>query len=65
MQLKSVTAQQQAANNQLAQRNQALSKQIHSIQSNQTAIESLARQNLGMIKDNETYYQFVHSVTKS
>lgn len=65
MQLKSTVAQQQVANHQLSKTNQGLSKQIHTIQSNQTSVEALARQNLGMIKDNETYYQFIGPASQS
>lgn len=65
MQLKSIVAQQQAANQQLLQSNQHLSSAIQQLQSNQAGVETLARQNLGMIKNDETYYQFVTPAKQS
>lgn len=58
-QLKKQLATQTTENNQLKKRNDDLVQQIQSLQSNQDAIESRARQELGMIKKGETFYQLV------
>lgn len=58
-QLKKQLASQSAENDQLKLRNDNLILQIQSLQSNQDAIESRARQELGMIKKGETFYQLV------
>lgn len=46
-------------NDQLKKRNQELVIQIKQLQKNQDAIESKARQELGMVKKGETFYQVV------
>lgn len=57
--LKKQLALQTAQNNQLKQRNDDLVNQVQHLQTNQDAIESRARQELGMIKKGETFYQLV------
>lgn len=46
-------------NDRLKKRNQDLLKQVEILQKNNTAIESRARGELGMIKKGETFYQVV------
>ncbi len=58
-QLKKQLTLQTTENEQLKQRNDNLVLQIQNLQSNQDAIESRARQELGMIKKGETFYQLV------
>jgi cell division protein FtsB len=58
-QLKKQLASQSTENEQLKQRNDNLVLQVQNLQSNQDAIESRARQELGMIKKGETFYQLV------
>ncbi|MEM9242684.1 MAG: septum formation initiator family protein [Pseudomonadota bacterium] len=59
LQLKHQISRQTQINARLSERNQTLAREIDALKSNKSAMESLARQKLGMIKDNETYYQFV------
>jgi cell division protein FtsB len=49
----------QQDNNKLAARNKALGADIKELKSGDQALEEQARYELGMIKDNEAYYQFV------
>ena len=46
-------------NNKLAARNRALEADIKELKSGDQALEEQARYELGMIKQNEVYYQFV------
>jgi cell division protein FtsB len=46
-------------NNKLAARNKALEADIEELKSGEQALEEQARYELGMIKEDETYYQFV------
>jgi len=46
-------------NDKLKKRNQNLVVQVKQLQNNQSAIEGRARQELGMIKSNETFYQVI------
>lgn len=55
--LKKQYAAQTEINNALKKKNDALLHQVHYLQQNQDAIESRARQELGMIKKDETFYQ--------
>lgn len=41
-------------------RNEDLLNEIHALQTNQDAMESHARQELGMIKKDETFYQVIN-----
>jgi len=58
---KDIDAQQQKLVK-LENRNDALMRNINYIKNNVVAIEELARYELGMIKENETYYQVVEPV---
>lgn len=55
--LKKQLASQTHTNDGLKQQNADLVRQIHYLQDNQDAVESRARQELGMIKKDETFYQ--------
>jgi cell division protein FtsB len=46
-------------NQQLMQRNQHLLTEVHDLKSGQAAIEEHARNDLGMVKPGETYYQII------
>ncbi len=46
-------------NNKLAARNRALEADIKELKSGEQALEEQARYELGMIKEDEIYYQFV------
>lgn len=46
-------------NHQLALRNKAMEADINELKSGDQALEEQARYELGMIKDDEIYYQFV------
>jgi cell division protein FtsB len=58
-QLKKQLAQQKQETEALKKRNQNLVSQVQYMQAHREAIESRARQELGMIKRNETFYQIV------
>lgn len=49
----------QETNNQLLSRNKALEADIKELKKGDQALEEQARYELGMVKDSETYYQFV------
>lgn len=53
-------AAQEIENNKLFARNKALEADIRELKSGDQALEEQARYELGMIKDKETYYQFVN-----
>jgi cell division protein FtsB len=55
---KKITAQIQE-NNQLKQRNAALLAEVKDLKSGQAAIEEHARNDLGMVKPGEVYYQII------
>ena len=57
--LKAAVAEQTEKNNVLKQRNQALAADIKDLKHGSEAIEERARQDLGMVKENETYYQII------
>ena len=46
-------------NNKLIARNKALEADIKELKSGEQALEEKARQELGMVKENEVYYKFV------
>ncbi len=48
---------QQEQNNQFRQRNAALSAEVKDLKSGQDAIEEHARNDLGMVKKGESFYQ--------
>ena len=47
---------QQVYNEELKHRNKLIAKEVESLKNNLDAIEEKAREDLGMIKDNETFY---------
>jgi cell division protein FtsB len=49
----------QQENSKLAARNKALAADIKELKSGDQALEEQARYELGMVKENEAYYQFV------
>jgi cell division protein FtsB len=55
--LKKQLARQMQDNAKLKQRNEELFLEVRSLQTNQDSIESHARQELGMIKKDEMFYQ--------
>ncbi len=59
MQLKKMLAVQAAENENLKKRNEELLFQVERLQSSQDATEARARNELGMIKKGETFYQIV------
>jgi cell division protein FtsB len=58
--LKKQLAKQTNENDKLKQRNNELLSQIERLQNSKEAAESRARNELGMIKKDETFYQVVH-----
>lgn len=52
-----------ASNGELKARNLALLTEVQHLQNNPDIIEEKARQDLGMVKRNETYYQIVQGST--
>jgi len=59
LQLKKQLAAEQLANEKFKKRNQLVLLQVQHLQKNQDAVELRARQELGMIKKGETFYQIV------
>jgi cell division protein FtsB len=57
--LKKQLALQMKENDKLKQRNEVLRKQVEYLQASNNAVESRARQELGMIKTGETFYHVV------
>ena len=60
LKLKRDLLHQQADNEKLKQRNEQLTFQIARSQNSKDATEARARNELGMIKKDETFYQIVH-----
>lgn len=58
-QLKKSTIEHMAENKNLKQRNELLKAEIKDLKTGQQAIEEIARNDLGMVKKNETFYQVV------
>jgi cell division protein FtsB len=58
--LKATIALQQKENEHLAKRNAILEEEVKELKQGKTAAQERARHDLGMIKKDETYYQFVH-----
>ncbi len=54
--LKRAVAEQQSENLRLRQRNQVLEAEVNDLKNGREAIEERARLDLGMIKDDETFY---------
>lgn len=59
LEVKSSIQRELKFNQQLADRNTQLATHIKALKTNKNTIESLARQDLGMVKKGETYYQFI------
>ncbi len=59
MRLKKVLAAQEIENDNFKKRNDELLFQIERLENSQDATESRARNELGMVKKNETFYQIV------
>jgi cell division protein FtsB len=57
LELKKQVSASQAENDKLTMRNNLLLQQVELLQKNTDAIEARARQELGMVKKGETYYQ--------
>ena len=49
----------EAENTELTARNAALTQEVIALQGGTEAVEKSARENLGLIKEGEVYYQFV------
>lgn len=57
--LKKQLALQAKENDKLKKRNEKLRQQVEYLQANEGAVESRARRELGMIKNDETFYHIV------
>ena len=57
--LREQLAQAEAENGALTARNDALAREVMALQNGMEAVEKSARENLGLIKEGEVYYQFV------
>lgn len=51
-------AAEQARNAELAERNAALERQVIALQSGSAAIEQRAREEMGLVREGEVYFQF-------
>ncbi|MET0293258.1 MAG: cell division protein FtsB [Steroidobacteraceae bacterium] len=58
-QLRDSVATQRAENERLTERNRQLAAEVRDLKQGFTALEERARSDLGMISQNETYYQVV------
>lgn len=58
-QLQSSIGSQQAQNQRLQTRNQTLEAEVKDLKAGKEAIEERARSELGMVKENETFYQVI------
>ena len=57
--LREQLAQAEAENAALMARNDVLAQEVVALQSGMEAVEKSARENLGLIKEGEIYYQFI------
>jgi cell division protein FtsB len=57
--LKRAVAEQTTANEQVAQRNTALTAEVRDLKTGQAAVEERARNDLGMVKPGEAFYQVI------
>jgi cell division protein FtsB len=57
--------EQQAINNELQSRNDALKAEVSDLKQGLDAIEERARSELGMIKEDETFYQLVEPANEA
>ena len=62
--LKEQLVKAEAENAELKARNQALTTEVLALQRGTEAVEQRARENLGLIKEDEVYYQFVEDAPK-
>lgn len=62
--LKRATSDLTIKNGQLQHANAMLAADIQNLKQNTNAIEELARTNLGMVKNGETFYEVIKSATK-
>ncbi len=58
MQLKARIEREQAVNAELQARNSALERQVLELQTGNKELEARAREDLGLVKGDEIYYQF-------
>lgn len=63
-QLKAAIAAQQARNHELEQRNQILFAEVKELKTGLDAVEERARNELGMIKPNETFVRIIEDETR-
>lgn len=61
IQLKKTLVSQSKENHVAEKKNQLLITEIQDLKNGKTAVEDLARENLGLIKPDESYYRIVHS----
>jgi len=59
--LRQRAADQGEENDRLRQRNEALAKQVLDLKSGQTVLELRAREQLGLVREDELYYQLVEA----
>tara|TARA_B100000900_G_scaffold387384_1_gene378557 strand:+ start:712 stop:1008 length:297 start_codon:yes stop_codon:yes gene_type:complete len=59
LKLKNAVAEQKVLNNSLRTRNNALDAEVLNLKQGSDAAEELARNDLGMIGENETFYQVI------
>ncbi len=64
-QLRREIAAQEAENQRLRERNRVLEAEVQDLKKGFKAIEERARSELGMIRENETFYQIVEPKTSS
>jgi cell division protein FtsB len=57
--LRELLTKAEAENAELTLRNDALAREVMALQNGMEAVEKSARENLGLIKEGEIYYQFV------
>lgn len=62
--LRDQLAKAEAENAELKSRNEALTIEVLALQGGTEAVEQRARENLGLIKEDEVYYQFVEDASK-
>lgn len=62
-QLEGQVAEQQSENERLTERNDALAAEVRDLKTGLEAVEARARLELGMIKEDEVFYQVIDSET--
>jgi cell division protein FtsB len=63
LRLRNAVAAQQADNQRLSDRNRQLAAEVRDLKQGYTALEERARTDLGMVADNETFFQVVPAGT--